>query len=60
MGFYIFFDYIVSFFVLIAIHAPWWAWLIYIGSALFWFVVWALIDGETNEKTANSHKNESQ
>ena len=60
MGTLFFIDYLVSFFVLIAIHAPWWAWLIYVGSALFWFVVWALIDGETNEKTANNHKNESQ
>ena len=59
MGHLFFLDYLVSFFVLIAIHAPWWAWLIYVGSALLWFVIWALIDGGTNEKTANSHKNES-
>ena len=60
MGFYIFFDHLVSFIVLLVIHAPWWAWLIYVGSALFWFVIWALIDGGTNEKTTNDHKNESQ
>ncbi|MBR5082005.1 MAG: hypothetical protein IKX35_06160 [Bacteroidales bacterium] len=60
MGTLFFIDYLVSFFILLAIDAPWWAWLIYVGSALFWFVIWALIDGGANEKTTNNHKNESQ
>ena len=56
MGFFIIFDYIVSFFVLLAIHAPWWAWLVYIGSALFCFVICALSDGGANEKTKGTSK----
>ena len=60
MGTLFFIDYLVSFFILLAIHAPWWAWLIYVGSALFWLVIWVMLDGGTNERTANSLNNESQ
>ena len=56
MGFYIFFDYIVSFIILLAIHAPWWAWLIYVGSALFWFVVWALFSDGVGSGTTDKQK----
>lgn len=56
MGYFFFLDYVISFFVLIAVHAPWWAWLIYVGSALFWFVIWALSEGGTNEKTTEKQK----
>ena len=58
MGTLFFIDYIVSFIILLAIHAPWWAWLIYAGSALFWFVVWALNDGGANQKITSEHENE--
>ena len=47
------FDYIVVFIILIAIRAPWWAWLIYFGSALLRFVIWAL----SNPNDANKKNN---
>ena len=56
MGFFIFIDYLIGLFVLIRIHAPWWAWVIYVISAVIWFLVWALSDGEANEKTADTPK----
>lgn len=51
-------DFVITFFILIRIHAPWWAWVIYVVSAVFWFLVWALSDGEANEKTADAPKQE--
>ena len=57
MGYFII-EYIVSFIVLLVIHAPWWAWLIYAVSVLFWLVIWALSDGSTNEKTTDTTKQE--
>ena len=57
MGYFII-EYIVSFIVLLVIHAPWWAWLIYAVSVLFWLVIWALGDGSTNEKTTDTTKQE--
>ena len=56
MGFFIFFDFLVSFFVLIAFHAPWWAWLIYVSGALIWFAIGALSDRESSEKPEESEK----
>lgn len=56
MGFFLIFDYIVAFFVLIAFHAPWWAWLIYVGGALIWFVIGALSDRESSEKSEEFEK----
>ena len=56
MGTIFFIDYIVSFFILLAIHAPWWVWLIYVGSALFWFVIWALSEGGANKEITSEHK----
>ncbi len=56
MGLFFFIDYLVSFFILRHIDAPWWAWVIYAVSAVFWFVVWALSDGGTNEKTTDISK----
>ena len=51
MGCFFIFDYIVSFIVLLVIHAPWWAWLIYVVSVLFWLVVKVLSeDKETPEE----------
>ncbi|MBQ3710380.1 MAG: hypothetical protein II887_06730 [Bacteroidales bacterium] len=55
---FFFIDYLVSFFILLAIHAPWWAWVIYVVSAAFWFVIWALSDGGAIEKTADISKQE--
>ena len=53
-----FIDYLVSFFILLAIHAPWWAWVIYAVSAVVWFVIWALSDGGSNGKTTDTSKQE--
>ena len=58
MGTIFFIDYIISFFILLAIDAPGWAWLVYVGSALFWFVVWAMVDGGKNKETTSKLKNE--
>ena len=55
MGTIFFIDYLVSFFILLAIDAPWRAWLVYAGSALFWFVVWALCGDGANQETSE-HK----
>lgn len=56
MGLFFFIDYLVSFFILLAIDAPGWAWAIYAVSALFWFVVWTLSDGGASEKTTEISK----
>lgn len=58
MGTFFFIDYVISFFVLLAIHAPWWAWVIYVVSAVVWFVIWALSDGGSNGKTTDISKQE--
>lgn len=56
MGLFFFIDYLVSFFILLNIDAPGWAWVIYVVSAVFWFVIWALSDGGASEKTADISK----
>ena len=56
MGTFFFIDYVISFFVLLAIHAPWWAWVIYFVSAVVWFVIWAWSDGGSNGKTTDISK----
>ena len=38
MGCFIFFDYLIGLIALIRIHAPWWAWTLYIISVLVWLV----------------------
>ena len=60
MGTFFFIDYIVSYFVLLAIDAPSWAWFVYAGSALFWFVFWALSGSGTNQETTNDHENSNK
>ena len=40
MGCFIFIDYLIGLIVLIRIHAPWWAWTLYIISVLVWLVIW--------------------
>ena len=44
MGFFIFIDYLIGLIVLIRIHAPWWAWAIYVVSVLVWLVI-GVMDG---------------
>ena len=39
MGFFIFIDYLIGLIVLIRIHAPWWAWTIYVVSAVVWLLI---------------------
>lgn len=56
MSSFFFIDYLVSFFILLAIDAPWWAWVIYAVSAVVWLVVWALCDGRASEKTTDISK----
>lgn len=56
MGLFFFIDYLVSFFILLNIDAPGWAWVIYAVSALFWFVVWTLSDDGGSEKTTDISK----
>ena len=56
MGLFFFIDYLVSFFILLAIDAPGWAWAIYAVSALFWFVVWTSSDGGASKKTTEISK----
>ena len=53
---FLLFDYIVKFIILIVIHAPWWAWLIYVSCALIGFVIWAISDNELNEKSEEPQK----
>ncbi len=58
MGRFIFIDYLIGLIILIRIHAPWWAWLIYVVSVLVWIVIWVLRDDSTNEKTTDNSKQE--
>ena len=58
MGTFFFIDYVISFFVLLAIHAPWWACVIYAVSAAVWLIIWALSDGGSNGKTTDTSKQE--
>lgn len=36
---YLIIDYIISFIVLLVIHAPLWAWVIYVVSAVVWLLI---------------------
>lgn len=58
MGTFFFIDFVISFFVLLAIHAPWWAWVIYAVGAVVWFVIWSLCDSEANGKATDTSKQE--
>ena len=56
MGFFIFIDYLIGLIVLIRIHAPWWAWLIYIVSVLVWIVIGILSNGGSGGNTTDATK----
>ena len=60
MGFFIFIDYLIGLFVLIRIHAPWWAWTIYVVSVLVWIVIGVSRDGGTKENTINKQNQEQE
>ncbi len=53
---FLIFDFIVSFIILLVIHAPWWAWLIYIVGILLWIAILASSDGGANKKTTDISK----
>lgn len=60
MGFFIFIDHLIGLFVLIRIHAPWWAWTLYVVSVLVWIVIWALRDEGTKGNTINKQNQEQE
>ena len=58
MGCFIFIDYLIGLIILIRIHASWWAWLIYVVSAMVGFFVWAAREGENDDKKNGGTKQE--
>jgi hypothetical protein len=61
MGFFIFIDYLIGLIVLIRIHAPWWAWTIYVVSVLVWLVIGVMGGGGgigSDNKTTDGPKQE--
>jgi len=60
MGFFIFIDYLIGLIVLIRIHAPWWAWAIYVFSVLVWIVIGVSFDGGTKGNTINKQNQEQE
>lgn len=56
MGFFFLVDYLISFFILLSIHASWWAWLIYIVSVLVWIVLGVSHDGGAGGNTTEATK----
>jgi hypothetical protein len=58
MSSFFFIDYLVSFFILLAIDAPGWAWAIYAVSAVVWFVIWSICDSGANGKATDTSKQE--
>lgn len=58
MGFFIFIDYLIGLIVLIRIHAPWWAWLLYIVSVLAWIVIGVLGGSGSDNKTTDELRQE--
>lgn len=61
MGFFIVIDYLIGLIILIRIHAPWWAWAIYVFSVLVWIVIGVMGGGggiESDNKTTDGPKQE--
>jgi len=58
MGCFIFIDYLIGLIILIRIHASWWAWLIYVVSAMVGFFVWAAQDSDSDDKKSGGTKQE--
>ena len=58
MSSFFFIDYLISFFILLAIDAPWWAWVIYAVSAVVWLVIGDLCDDSANRKTTDTSEQE--
>ena len=58
MGFFIFIDCLIGLIILIRIHASWWAWLIYVVSAMVGFFVWAAQDSDSDDKKSGGTKQE--
>ena len=53
MGCFIFVEYLVGLIILIRIHAPWWAWTLYIISVLVWLVFGVPGGGGSDNKTSD-------
>lgn len=60
MGCFIFFDYLIGLIILIRIHAPWWAWTLYVVSVLVWIVIGVSRDGGAKGNTINKQKQEQE
>lgn len=58
MGFFIFIDYLIGLIVLIRIHAPWWAWAIYVFSVLVWIVIGVSSGSGSDNKTTDELRQE--
>ncbi|MBQ6307196.1 MAG: hypothetical protein IJK78_11570 [Bacteroidales bacterium] len=58
MGFFIFIDYLIGLIVLIRIHAPWWAWAIYVFSVLVWIVIGVSGGSGSDNKTTDELRQE--
>jgi hypothetical protein len=58
MGCFFFFDCLVGLIILICIHAPWWAWAIYIFSVLVWIVIGVSGGSGSDNKTTDELRQE--
>ena len=58
MGFFIFIDYLIGLIILIRIHAPWWAWAIYVFSVLVWIVIGVSGGSGNDNKTTDELRQE--
>ena len=58
MGCFFFFDCLVGLIILICIHAPWWAWVLYAVSAVIGVFVWAAQDSDSDDKKSGGTKQE--
>ena len=56
MWFFIIIDYIVALICLIVYKAPWWAWLLFVGSILLWLGIFTLCSGGIGSGTTDKKK----